>query len=83
MMPEFQPSSPAYHHFSNFVQKRLNLAIYYLKFSAVNSQIKKHQVALDSAYKALSIFKLVCEECYKYEIQMELSSQQLLQDLLK
>lgn len=38
-----------------------------MQFSAVSSQIKKHDTALGSAFKALSVLKNVCEECYNYE----------------
>lgn len=33
----------------------------------MSSQIKKHDTALGSAFKALSVLKMVCEECFNYE----------------
>lgn len=51
---------------SLFVNKRLSIALYYLQFSAVSSQTKKHETALKSAFKALETLKLVCSHCYNF-----------------
>ena len=59
--PEF------YEMVSLFVGKRLSIAFYYLQFSAVSSQTKKHEVALRNAIKALETLKLICAHCYNYE----------------
>ncbi len=52
---------------SLFVGKRLSIAFYYLQFSAVSSQTKKHDIALKNAFKALETLKLICAHCYNYE----------------
>ena len=57
----FNSFSQSYNNLSTFVNKRLNIVMYYLKFSAINSQMKKHEIALNSATKALSVLKIVCE----------------------
>lgn len=54
------PLSTSYAVLSNFVRKKITIAFYYLQFSAVSSQVKKHDVALGSAFKALNVLKLVC-----------------------
>jgi hypothetical protein len=36
-------------------------ALYYLQFCAVNSQIRKHAISLNSAKTAITIMKNVCK----------------------
>ena len=68
MMSEIVDSfSDSYNDFSIFINKRQSIALNYLKFSAINSQLKKHEIALDSGFKALSGLKEICGECYSYE----------------
>lgn len=57
----FDAASTSHSELSIFVRKRLTMAFFYLQFSAVSSQIKKHDTALGSAFKALSVLKMVCE----------------------
>ena len=57
----FDIHSSSYAELSIFVKKRINMAFYYLQFSAVSSKNKKHDIALGSAFKALSILKMIWE----------------------
>ena len=52
---------------SKFIHKKVTSAIFYLQFSATNSQLKRNKAALGSASNALDMLKLVCEECDQYE----------------
>lgn len=56
-----------YKIFTSFVQKRLEAITYHLQFSAINSQINKHDVALRSAKKSLEIMENILSELYSYE----------------
>lgn len=48
---------------------RLSLmAISYLQFSAIGSQLKRNMLALRSVKQALKTLKLVCEQCIKLEM---------------
>ena len=61
MMSEIVESfSQSYNDFSILICKRQQIATNFLKFSAINSQLKKHEIALDSAFKALGILKQIC-----------------------
>ena len=60
-------SSFSYINLSNIISKRLQISFYYLQFSALSSQMNKHEVALGSALNALTTLKQICEECYNYE----------------
>ena len=64
------PSSVAYLNLSTLVTKRLHISFYYLQFSALSSQMNKHEVALGSALNAFSMLKQLCHECYSYEKHM-------------
>ena len=44
------------------------MALYYLQFSAVNSQVKHHESAFRTARKALKTLKIVCEKSIKVEM---------------
>ena len=44
------------------------MALYYLQFSAVSSQIKHHDNAFRTARKALRTLKVVCEKSIKVEM---------------
>lgn len=61
------PSSMQFINLSNLVAKRIQISLYYLQYSALSSQLDKHEVALGSALNALATLKKVCEECYNYE----------------
>ena len=52
--------SQSHQNLSSFINKKLSIVMYDLKFSAINSQMKKHDLALNSAFKALSTLKAVC-----------------------
>ena len=66
-IPEILDSfSQSYNDLSLFIHKLQYMALNFLKFSAINSQLKKHEIAIDSAFKSLSALKLICEECYNY-----------------
>ena len=44
------------------------MALYYLQFSAVNSQVKNHSGAFRTAKKALKTLKMVCEKSIKVDM---------------
>jgi hypothetical protein len=41
---------------------RMELVKYHLQFSAINSQLRNHESALKSGYKAISIMKAIFKE---------------------
>ena len=61
------PSSTSFINLSTLVTKRLQMSFYYLQFSALSSQMGKHEVALGSALNALSMLKSLSVECYSFE----------------
>ena len=59
---------------SKFIHKKVSSAIFYLQFSATNSQLKRNKAALGSASNALDMLRLVCEECDQYERELKLNT---------
>lgn len=43
-----------------FTRKKQSYALYNLQFCAVNSQIKKHSLSVNSAKSAIKIMKEIC-----------------------
>ena len=43
------------------LNRKQTLALYHLKFSAVASQIKNHEIALSSAFKAIKNIRQICK----------------------
>jgi tetratricopeptide (TPR) repeat protein len=60
-------SSEPYKSFTTFIVKRMDAVAYNLQYSAVSSQIGKHDTALFSAKKALEVLSVVLTELYSYE----------------
>lgn len=58
--------SEPYKQFSIFIGKRMDAVMYNLQYSAVSSQIGKHDVALRSAKKALEYLSIVLTELYSF-----------------
>ena len=52
---------------STYLGNKFSLITYLLQFCAVNSQIKNHSIALESAKNALNHLKSYCEELHLYE----------------
>lgn len=50
------------------VARLTQMAIYYLQFSAIASQLKYNSVALSTVRKALRALKAVSEKCIKLEM---------------
>ena len=59
--------SQTHKQFSLYIMKRIDLIVYNLQYSAVSSQIGKHDLALRSAKKSLEIMSVVLTELYSYE----------------
>lgn len=43
------------------LNRKQTLALYHLKFSAVASQIKNHEIALNSAFKSVKNMQQICK----------------------
>lgn len=50
-----------------YARKKQNYALYHLQFCAVNSQIKKHNLSVNSAKSAIKIMKEVCRTSFLLE----------------
>lgn len=61
------PDSELHKQFTTFITRRLDAVVYNLQYSAVSSQIGKHDTALRSAKKALEIMTTTLTELYAYE----------------
>ena len=60
-------NSESHKLFNIFISKRMDSVIYNLQYSAVSSQIGKHDIALRSAKKSLEIMSIILTELYSYE----------------
>lgn len=60
---------------ANMLNRKQSLALYHLKFSAVASQIKNHEIALSSAFKSIKNIKQICKTSYDYMLKCKLSSE--------
>lgn len=57
-------SSDGYHALSAYVYRRLTTAVYHLQYSAVSSQIGRHELAIESAKTCLNLLReTLTEEC--------------------
>ena len=59
-------STLSYLNLSNLLEKRIQISLFYLHFSALSSQLNKHEVALGSALNALGMLKKMCLDCYNF-----------------
>lgn len=53
------PNSESYQTLSAFIYRRLSTAVYHLQYSAVNSQIGRHDLAIDSSRKSLQLLSQI------------------------
>jgi hypothetical protein len=59
-------SSSEYERLSRIAGIKLKLAISYLQFSALSSQLGKHEEANKNVHKSLGEFKVIIEICHAY-----------------